>query len=138
MGYWTESAENLLLGTAAQETNLGRYWKQTNGPALGLYQLEPATHTDLWQNYLRYPNQEDLSQIVQAFLCQAFQPEEQLTWNLGYSTATARAIYLRVPEPLPDAQDISGLADYYKRIWNTSKGKATPEQFIQNYKRYVN
>lgn len=135
IGYWSESAENLLLRTAAQETNLGRYWRQTNGPALGMYQLEPDTHTDLWHNYLRY--KEDLSKIVQAFLSPNFTPEEQLVFNLGYATAIARTIYLRVPEPLPDAGDISGMANYYKRVWNTSRGKATPEQFIQNYQRYV-
>ena len=52
---WSEAAENLLLGTAAQESLLGTYLKQNgNGPALGIYQMEPNTHKDIWIHYLNY------------------------------------------------------------------------------------
>lgn len=46
---WSEAAENLLLGTTAQESHMGTYIKQVGkGPALGIYQMEPATHKDIW------------------------------------------------------------------------------------------
>lgn len=132
---WSESAEELLLGTAAQESGLGRWFHQMNGPALGIYQMEPATHNDLWRNYLRY--QEDLDKAVQGFLSSNFTAEEQLTWNLAYSTAVARAQYLRFPEPLPYHLNVSGMAAYWKKYWNTPGGKGRVQEFVLNYGNLV-
>src|SRR6266478_1286657 len=44
----TRFAEDLLLATCAQESRLGEYLHQENGPALGIYQIEPASLHDLW------------------------------------------------------------------------------------------
>lgn len=42
IGGYSEEAENLLMGTAAQESALGEYIRQLgNGPALGIFQMEP-------------------------------------------------------------------------------------------------
>ena len=41
---WSIAAENLLLGTAAQESQLGHYLTQVKGPALGIYQIEQSVH----------------------------------------------------------------------------------------------
>jgi len=49
MGRDTEAMENLLLEVATHESQLFEYRKQTVGPALGLFQIEPATARD----YLR-------------------------------------------------------------------------------------
>ena len=51
---WSPAAENLVIGTAAHESGGCRYLTQIGGPALGLYQIEPATHDDLWTNFLAY------------------------------------------------------------------------------------
>ena len=48
------SAVNLLLGTAAQESRLGEYIEQVNGPALGIFQMEPKTEIDIFRNFLTY------------------------------------------------------------------------------------
>ena len=54
IGYYSPAAEALIMGTAAQESHL-KYVKQLgDGPALGLFQMEPATHDDIWANYLRF------------------------------------------------------------------------------------
>ena len=39
----------LLFCTAAIESNCGEYIKQINGPALGVWQMEPATHMDIYR-----------------------------------------------------------------------------------------
>lgn len=52
MGHYSPAAEALLLGTAAHESHGGRYLSQIRGPARGIYQMEPATHDDLWRHYL--------------------------------------------------------------------------------------
>ncbi|KAF0118141.1 MAG: hypothetical protein FD149_866 [Rhodospirillaceae bacterium] len=55
LGLHSPAAEALLLGTAIQESRLGTYLRQTGGgPALGVYQMEPATHEDIWTNFLAY------------------------------------------------------------------------------------
>jgi hypothetical protein len=55
LGMHSESAVNLLLGTAAQESQFGTYFRQIGGgPALGVFQMEPDTEIDIWDNYLRY------------------------------------------------------------------------------------
>ena len=42
------------MGTITQESR-ATYVKQLgNGPALGLAQMEPATHDDIWINFLKY------------------------------------------------------------------------------------
>jgi len=42
---YSRDAEELLMLTAACESNLGHYFKQLgNGPALGIFQVEPATY----------------------------------------------------------------------------------------------
>ena len=51
LGMYSERAADLLLGTALVESKLTAL-KQTRGPALGVYQIEPLTHADI-RNYLR-------------------------------------------------------------------------------------
>lgn len=135
MGMHSEAAENLLLGTAAHESHLGRYLHQLGGPALGIYQVEPATLRDVRENFLRY--RPELHDRVRDLLGYRPSEERQLVTNLAFSTAIARLVYYRDPEPLPAAGDLEGLARYYKRVFNTVAGKATEAQFIQAYRTYA-
>ena len=48
------AAQELLLGTAVQESRITYLRQLGNGPALGLFQMEPATHNDIWDNFLEY------------------------------------------------------------------------------------
>ena len=132
---YSPAAVNLLLGTAAQESRLGTYLRQVGGgPALGIYQMEPATEHDLWGNYIRY--RPDLASRI-SMVCGRSGPGPWLEWDLAYQTAMARVHYLRIPVPLPDPDDIPGLARYYKMHYNTPAGAATEAEFVANYHRYV-
>jgi len=133
---WSYSAENLLLGTCAQESQMGTYLKQIMGEALGIYQMEPPTHDDLWLNSINSDLRRKLRGVFPN-LTVGFDPYHLLIVNLEYATIMARIKYLTIKEALPDAEDIAGLAKYYKRYYNSSIGKATEEQFISNYHRYV-
>jgi hypothetical protein len=140
--YASDSAVELLMLTAAQETHLGRYLWQVNGPAKGVFQMEPRTESDLWEyiNLVRpdlgdkiigftyFQNSDLAANIVDDYDSEA---------NLVYQIMMARAYYLRDPEPLPADDDIAGLAKYYKRVWNTYLGAATVEEAIKNYKRFA-
>jgi len=123
------AAERLLLGTAWHESNGLRYLDQVDpgpddpGPAVGVYQMEPATHRDIWRNYLEY--HDSLTAKIKLLRAPYPDPSAQLRTNLAYATAMARLQYYRHPAPLPELDDLDGLAAYAKRYFNTRKGKAT-------------
>lgn len=126
------AAVNLLIGTVFQESRGGYYLKQLGaGPALGIYQIEPATHDDVWTSYLNY--RASLRTKVENLLS----PEskhQQLISNLSYATAIARLIYYRVPQALPaDPNDVQALAEYWKQHYNTPLGAGTVAEFVENF-----
>lgn len=59
------AAEELLFGTAIQESLLIHRQQLGGGPALGLFQMETATHN--WNNYLKSPS--ELANRVKQMLC---------------------------------------------------------------------
>jgi len=135
LNLWSESAENLLLGTAAQESQMGKYLRQINGPALGIFQMEPSDHNDIWSNYLMYRG--ELMSAILKLTVPNMMRTEQLGWNLRYAAAMCRIHYLRVPEPLPNADDTAGLACYWKNHYNTHLGKGTVEEWVKSYTAMV-
>ncbi len=54
MGMWSEATGELVLGKAIVESNLTYLKQHGDGPALGLWQVESATHEDLYANHLNY------------------------------------------------------------------------------------
>ncbi len=135
MRMWSASAENLLLGTAIQESGL-RYLRQHgDGPARGLYQIEPATHDDIADRYLA--KHRDIRKRLNTLLAPIPSRLDQLVTNLAYATAIARLRYWMDPALLPAADDIDGLAAYWKRVYNTPKGKGRVAEFAATYRRYA-
>lgn len=131
---YSEDALNLLMGTCAQESYMGKYIKQLHGgPALGIFQIEPNTHTDHVNNFLRYKTALK-EKIFRSCGIDKFD-KDYLVFNLKYSICMARVHYLRVPHPLPT--ELHQYAKYYKKHYNTHLGKATEQQFIDNYVKYV-
>lgn len=136
---YSKAAENLLMGTAAQESHLGTYLRQMGGgPAVGIFQMEPATHYDLWHNYLRY--KVSLANEIRAIAgvpLDRIPKAEAMVGNLYYATAMARIHYLRRPEALPLADNPVDLGEYWKRYFNTHLGRGTVDEFVHNYNRFV-
>jgi len=130
----SEAAVRLLLGTAAQESGLGKYLRQLGGgPALGIFQMEPATERDIWVNYLSYRSH--IAQLIYTVTGRKG-PGPWLEWDLAYQIAMCRILFLRVPEPLPNVDDLEGMARYYKKFYNTMKGKGAESEFIKNCRLY--
>lgn len=135
-------AIDLLMLTAAQESHLGKYISQLgNGPALGIFQMEPTTLHDLYDNYLKYDKNK--AAIVKSFRTSC-SLETDLHGNLLYQIAVARMQYFRRKEKIPVQKDFSdeysyieAIAKYWKKYWNTEAGKGTVKQAVQNYYRYV-
>jgi len=133
---WSEAAENLVVGTAVQESRL-RFLKQRGGgPARGVYQIEPATEDDVWVNFLEYrPALYRTVANIRGPVGHGASPDP-LIYSLAYATAICRVIYYRRPEPLPAADDIPGLAAYWKQHYNTPRGAGTAMEWEDNYRRY--
>jgi len=134
IGLWSASAEALVMGTALVESNL-TYIAQLKGPALGLWQMEPATHNDIWKNYLS--GKPDLARrIIHACAVRTHDADvfnvdvETLVYNLRYAAAMCRIHYRRVPTALPAANDFDALANYWKDHYNTRLGSGQPAHFI--------
>lgn len=129
MGMYSGVAEDLMLGTALVESDL-RYLHQLGGPALGLWQMEPATHDDIWDNYLGFRN--EMARKVNELLS-PLDSEPQLMTNLAYACAMARIHYWRVPVPIPTS--VVDQANYWKTYYNTPEGKGSAEEYIRRWDR---
>ena len=139
---YSKAAENLLMGTCAQESKMGQWLVQLgDGPAKGIFQMEPTTLFDIYANFLKYKS--DLRDVVNDLrgsrdfiLDHGTVEQDDLTGNLYYAAAMCRVHYYRVPWPLPD-DDVEQLAHYWKNFYNTAEGKGEPEEFVKNYRLLV-
>jgi hypothetical protein len=129
-------AEALTLGTCLHESHL-KYVKQLGtGPAVGPAQMEPATHYDIWTNFIRYrPELQSklrrLSYSVPGSILGVPDPEEMIgNWN--YAVAMCRVQYFRSKDPLP-ALDPLALAQAWKKIYNTQLGKGKVEEALPHF-----
>ena len=135
---YSVAAEELLVITCGQESVGGTYFMQNDawgfprGPAMGIYQMEPATYLDLWNNFLAY----------HPMWLDRLHPGEtphanvgRLVYDLKYATMIARLNYYRVKEALP--QDLEGQFRYYKKYWNTDLGAATLPEIRRNYEAFT-
>jgi len=132
----SEEAVEMLVFTCAVETEGGTWLKQVKGDALGIYQMEPATYNDIWTNFIAHRNNLKL-QLIHNFSAPVMQDEYRLVYDLRYATAMTRIYYERIPEHFPAIQ-FEGMWDYYKRYYNTSKGKAEETHARMAYARFTN
>lgn len=133
LGLWVEAAEELVLGTAIQESGLCYVRQLGGGPALGLWQMEPNTHKDIWENFLQFRTKLGLN-----ILGPYPKPDHtRLVWDLSYACGMCRIHYLRCPDALPDAGDLHGQAGYWKQFYNTSLGAGTVEEYVNNWNRVM-
>jgi hypothetical protein len=134
IGLYSLNAEELLMATCANESNLGMYRTQGNGgPARGIFQMEGATHDDIWHNYIAYHSDLTANLHKLSSLCTA----NDMINNDPYAVAMCRVHYLRGRGALPDSTDLEGIWAYYKLHYNTPQGAATHDEFIIKYHKYV-
>lgn len=129
LGLYSERAEELLIFTACAESFCGKYIHQVDGPALGIFQMEPATHDDIYKNFLNYKF--DLKQKV--YLLSQTATAQEMIWNLRYAAAMCRLHYYRDPEPIPSKSETKKMAAYWKRVYNTAWGKGDEQIAAEIY-----
>lgn len=140
MGVYSKAGENLLVLTAAAESRGGFYIHQLgNGPAVSIYQIEPATHDWLWLDYLRRDDKAGIHAGVAAFEIPGLYDDHnawEMAGNLYYATGMCRTKYLTIPEALPDASDDYALAEYWKAYYNTYLGAGEVDEAVRLYREY--
>lgn len=144
---WSPAAENLLLGTAAQESQLGFRLHDSHHQSdqgLGLYRISQHTHIQVWDKFLiaapelasRLRGLASQQQFLKA-------PHQELITNLSYATGVAWMIYKRHALALPDANDIEALGECWLQYFSTRdnelycNGDTYLEKFETNYRKLV-
>jgi len=138
LGLHSGSAENLVLGTIAVESNLGFYLHQVDGIAYGICQMEPNTHHDIWHFFLSQKKRLVLKNKIFAYFNLTTRPApEKMIYDLRYAVVMCRLRYLMVEEQLPASSDVEKLAKYWKKYYNTRLGSGTVDKFIFAYHKFV-
>ena len=132
---YSGSALELVYGTIAVESNRGSYLRQVvknfdiDRHALGIAQMEKATFEWLKEKFKPLVK---IERIATEYYPIEF---EELEYNLELSILFCRLRYLADSKPLPEPSDIEGLANYWKRVYNTVKGAGKVEDFIKKYNK---
>lgn len=134
IGLGGPQAEALVLGTALVESGLNQI-RQVKGPALGLWQMEPGTAKDIWENFLQFRT--DLRLKLLGLLPVWPDNLVSLETNLCYGAAMCRVHYLRAPDALPRIE-LSELGAFWKKWYNTEKGAGTVDDFKQRASAVMN
>lgn len=129
----TPAAERLLLGTAVHESKLRDIAQRRGGPARSMFQIEPETFASIWASLEGRPA---LTEAVSRFVFRGVPPLQQLAGNQHLACAIARLVYWRARPPLPAADDIAGLGQYWKEHYNTRLGAGRPERFVKDWHQY--
>lgn len=124
-GLHSDHCVELLAMICAHESLGGKHRKQIGGPALGIFQIEPVTHSSVWDNSdsiraraKRYGIAEDVS---------------KLETDDRYSIWVARHYLAQDQNPLPKTSE--AMAAYCKSYWNRT-GKATPEKYLNDWQAW--
>ncbi len=132
--FYTPEVEELLVITCANESNGGTFVVQNDGPALGIYQMEPATHDDIWKNWMA--TRREVGTWIFKTCNFAILPKAQdMITNWRYATIMARIQYLRSPDAIP--ADLDGQIALYKKVYNTPDGAANSNGVLAAYKKFA-
>jgi len=133
-GYDSLDARMLKLSTAAIESNCGYYIKQVGGPALGIWQMEPATHDDVWRNCDALKKPRFAMHIKKLMIKKSpLSVHKNLIISPMYACAMARLKYSMDIEALPYHNDKKSVYEYYKWIYNTELGASTWDKFRNSW-----
>ena len=134
MNRWSDAAEMLVMGTAAQESHLYYTRQIGGGPALGYFQMEPATHDDCWTNYINY--RASLRSLIMGIRTATGTPSAaEMETDHKYAAAMCRVRYMRVAASIPLVP--RDMAAYWKQNYNTPLGAGSVSEFIVNWNTYL-
>ncbi|KFL90784.1 hypothetical protein AmDm5_0732 [Acetobacter malorum] len=122
-----------VLGIGNKESGY-RYLVQTNPAetAKGFWQMETATHDDMWRNFIRYrPN---LQAALLGILSGAKPEAARLVDRPIYAAAMCAVHTYRSPDALPAVNDAAGWASFWKRDYNTEGGAGVAAEAVPYFR----
>ena len=122
---YSENSVKLILSTGYAESGY-RALEQTKGPAVGFFQIEPNTIDDVLDNYVKY-RPHLMNSLIDLGLIQGEEHFSVMS-NIALQVAFCRLCYRRVPNAIPN--NIEDMAKYWKKHYNTEKGKGTVKHFL--------
>ncbi|NHZ35822.1 PAAR domain-containing protein [Massilia rubra] len=133
VGLSSTSMENLLLGTAIHESGDFQHRKQAPGPALSLFQIEPDTANF----YMEKLKKSDAEMYKKLSAMGSGNMKADLAGNDKFAAAMAAVIYDDRLDSrnmkMPAGDDVRGLGGVWKKLYNTSAGKGTVEQYVSEW-----
>ncbi len=135
---WSPGMEALLLGTAAQESELGFHLKQGRRHGMGIFQILPSTHRQIWDKYLiNFP---PLASKVRGLASQRDflqHPHAELATNLRYATAIAWLVYRAAGVEKVESGDLPRMAKLWKKHFHHGPS-AKLRDFVDSYCKLIN
>ena len=129
---YSDDALALVVRTGMAESGYRalRGYGESN-PAIGFWQIAPATMYDMMRNYLRYRKKykDALKELGMKF--KGDDIEMSVISNMAVKAGLCRLHYRRDKYPLPSLDSIETQGKYWKRVYNTHKGKGTVKHFMK-------
>ena len=129
---YSDDALALIVRTGMAESGYRalRGYGESN-PAIGFWQIEPATMYDMMRNYIVYKPQyrKALEKLGMKF--KGDDIEMSVMANMAVQAALCRLHYRRDKDPLPSWDDMEAQGRYWKKVYNTYKGKGTIKHFLK-------
>jgi len=117
LGRHDQTAESLLLGIAASQSELGSALHDRRGH--GLYSITEPRHRALWDTYLALdPERASLVRGLASQHAFLSAPQLELTVNLRYATAIAWLLVEQRRLVLPAPGDVLAMARIWKEIFH--------------------
>lgn len=133
----TPESIELLMGTCCAETGLGTAKDTYADQGRGLMQFDEVRYNDV-RKYIIERRPELRQQIISEWGIDFEKIGFSFILDYGPlpSIIACRVGYMMVPEPLPRIGDLRAQARYWKRFWNSSAGKGTPEHYIAQSRKH--
>ena len=122
----TTEARKLVFETGMAESGYRNLEQIGGGPGVSFWQIEIGTVQDIWENYVLYRKP-----YIESFYRMGL-VEDDLTFcvvtNIALACAFCRLYYRRKPGLIPSS--MPARAAYWKRYYNTAKGRGTVDHYI--------
>ena len=129
MGLHSKDAVDLVYKTGNAETGYRHLKQMGGGPAIGFWQVEPATLIDIMDNYVKY--RPKLEKRLKSLGFSQSDMETRVMSNIALQAVFCRLKYKRDKYALPKSSDLEAQARYWKRVYNTHLGKGTITHFME-------
>jgi hypothetical protein len=123
------NAMYLMTCIAGVESKLTHLKQLPNGPAVGLFQVEPATYIDTCRYLNLHPALRD--QILSYCQYESLPNVDALIHNLAFNALIARVKIWMIPEQIPSYKDPAAQAAYYEKYYNANADVDKTQEFIK-------